>query len=52
MQLTDQPGQGRVAAEGLFDLAAGVQDRAVVAAAEVSADLLQRQRRARPDGAP
>ena len=44
MQLTNQSGQGRVAAEGLFDLAAGVQDRAVVAAPKVSTDLLQRQR--------
>ncbi len=29
--------------EGLLDLAAGVQDRAVVPAAEIGADLLQRQ---------
>src|SRR5262245_11178855 len=45
VQLTDQPGQRRTAVEGLFNLAAGMQDCAVIASAEVGSDLLQRQRR-------
>src|SRR5262249_45204660 len=45
VQLTDQPGQRRIAVEGLFNLAAGMQDCAVIASAEVGSDLLQRQRR-------
>ena len=42
VQLAHGPRQAYIMGEGFFDFAAGVQNGAVIAAAEISADLLQR----------
>ncbi len=44
VQLPHRSGESRVLAQRCFDLAAGVQDGAMVAPAEVGSDLLERQR--------